>query len=118
MDFEELNIDGLIDRIALASAIPAANLHIFRLMAPHTKVNEYHLPKFQTLVANGQLEAPIAIVELQINVGNFTLRENFLVMKNLTSPLIFLSFLQRNNTILDMRQGILKFPFFSMQLKN
>ena len=39
-------------------------------------------------------------------------------MTNLTSPLIGLLFLQRNTTILDMRQGILNFPFFSMQLKN
>ena len=39
-------------------------------------------------------------------------------MKNLTSPLIGLLFVQRNTTILDMRQGILNFPFFSMQLKN
>ena len=38
-------------------------------------------------------------------------------MEKLTSPLIGLSFLQRNNTILDMRQGVLIFPFFSMQLK-
>ena len=38
-------------------------------------------------------------------------------MEQLTSPLIGLSFLRRNNTILDMRQGVLKFPFFSMQLK-
>ena len=39
-------------------------------------------------------------------------------MTNLTSPLIGLLFLQRNSTILDMRQGILNFTFFSMQLKN
>ena len=39
-------------------------------------------------------------------------------MTNLTIPLIGLLFLQRNITILDMRQGILNLPFFSMQLKN
>ena len=39
-------------------------------------------------------------------------------MTNLASLLIGLLFLQRNSTILDMRQGILNFPFFSMQLKN
>ena len=39
-------------------------------------------------------------------------------MTNLTSPLIGLSFLQRNSTILDMRQGVLNFPFFSSKLKN
>ena len=39
-------------------------------------------------------------------------------MTNLTSPLIGLLFLKRNSSILDMRQGILNLPFFSMQLKN
>ena len=70
------------------------------------------------MVANGQLEAPNATVELQVEVGDITFREKFIVMTNLTSPLSRLLFLQRNSTILDMRQGILNFPFFSMQLKN
>ena len=38
-------------------------------------------------------------------------------MENLTGPNNGLMFLQRNHTILDLRQGILKFQFFSMQLK-
>ena len=70
------------------------------------------------MVANGQLEAPISTVELQFEVVDITFRERFIVMTNLTSPLIGLLILQRNSTILDMRQGILNFPFFSMQLKN
>ena len=70
------------------------------------------------MVANGKLEAPIATVELQFEVGDITFREKFIVMTNLTGALIGLLFLQRNSTILDMRQGILNFPFFSMQLKN
>ena len=70
------------------------------------------------MVANGQLEAPIATVELRFEVGDITFREKSVLMTNLTSPLIGLLFLQRNSTILDMRQGILNFPFFSMQLKN
>ena len=70
------------------------------------------------MVAKGRSEAPIATVELQFEVGDITFRENFVVMTNLTSPLIGLFFLQRNDTILDMRQGILNFPFFSMPLKN
>ena len=70
------------------------------------------------MVANGQLEAPIATVELQFEVGDITFREKFLVITNLTSRLIGLLFLQRHSTILDMIQGILNFPFFSMQLKN
>ena len=118
MDFGELNIDGLIDTGALSSAIPEADLRKIRLLAPHTILNEGPPPEFQILVANGQLEAPIATVELQFEVGDITIREKFIVMTILTSPLIGLLFLQRNSTILDMRQGILNFPFFSMQMKN
>ena len=115
MDFGELNIDGLIDTGALSSAIPEADLRKIRLLAPHTILNEGPPPEFQFMVANGQLEAPIATVELQFEVGDITFREKFIVMTNLTSPLINLLFLQRNST---MRQGTLNFPFFSMQLKN
>ena len=118
MDFGELNIDGLKDTVALSSAIPEADSHKILLPAPHTILNEGLPPEFQIMVANGQLEAPIATVELQIEVGDITFREKFIVMTNLTSPLIGLLFLQRNSTILDMRQGILNFPFLSMQLKS
>ena len=70
------------------------------------------------MVANGKFEAPIATVELQFEVGEITFGEKFIVMTNHTSPLIGLLFLQRNSTIVVMRQEILDFPFFSMQLKN
>ena len=70
------------------------------------------------MFANGQLEAPIAAGELQLQVGDNTFRENIKVMTSLKSPLNGLLFLPRNSNILDMRQGILNFPFFSMQLKN
>ena len=118
MDFGELNIDGLIDTGALSSAIQEADLRKIRLLAPHTILDEGPQPEFQNMVANGPLEAPIATVELQFEVVDITFREKFIVMTNLTSSLIGLLFLQRNSTILDMRQGILNFPFFSMQLKN
>ena len=117
MDFGELNIDGLIDTGALSSAIPEVDLCKILLLAPHTKSNGSPPPKFQIMLANGQLEEPIATVELQFEVADITFREKFIVMTNLTSPLIGLIFLQRNSTILDMPLGILNFPLFSMQLK-
>ena len=110
MDFGEINIDGLIDTGALSSAIPEADLRKIRLLAPHTILNEGPPPEFKIMVANGQLEAPIETVELHFEVGDITFREKFIVMTNLTSPLIGLLFLQRNSTILDMRQGT--FPSF------
>ena len=118
MDFVELNIDGLIDTGALSSANPEADLSKTRLLAPHTILNEGPPFQFHIMVANGQLEAPIATVEMQFEVGDFTFRGKIIVMINLKSPLIGRLLLQHNSTILDMRQGIPNFPFFSMQLKN
>ena len=103
-DFGELTIDGLIDLGALSSAIPEAGLRTNRLLAPHTILKQGPPHEFQIMVANGQLEAPIATVELQFEVGDITFRQRFIVMTNLTSPLTGLLFLQRNSTILDMRQ--------------
>ena len=117
MDFGELTLDGLVDRGALSSAIPEADLRKIRLLAPQSIIKEVPAPNFQIMVANGQLENPKSTVELKSEVGDIDFHEIFIVMEKFTSPLIGLSFLQRNNTILDMRQGVLNFPFFSMQLK-
>ena len=103
MDIGELNFDGLIVTGALSGAIPEADLRKLRILAPHTKLNEGPPPEFQIMVANGQLEATIATVEMHFEVGDFTFREKFSVLTNLTSLLIGLLFLQRNSTILDMR---------------
>ena len=117
MDFGELTLDGLVDTGALSSAIPESDLRKIRLLAPQSIVKEGPAPNCQIMVANGQLENPKSTVELKFEVGDIEFHEIFIVMEKLTSPSIGLSFLQRNNTILDMRQGILNFPFFSMQLK-
>ena len=102
----------------MSGAIPEADLRKIRLPAPHTRLNEGPPPEVQMMVANGQLEAAIVIVELQFEVGDITFRGKFIVVTNLTRYLIGLFFLQRNSTILDMLRGILNFPFLSMQMKN
>ena len=117
MDFGELTIDGLIDTGALSSAIPEMDLRKIRLLSPQSVVREGPPPNFQIMVANGQLETPKSTIELKFEVGDIEFHEIFIVMENLTGPIIGLMFLQRNHTVLDMRQGILNLPFFSMQLK-
>ena len=109
MDFGEVTIDGLIDTGALSSAIPEADLRKIRLLAPQSIVKEEPAATFQIMVANGQLETPKSTVELKFEVGDIEIHELFKVMENPTGPFIGLMFLQRNHTVLDMRQGILKF---------
>ena len=117
MDFGELTIDGLIDTGALSSTIPEMDLRKIRLLSPQSVIREGPPPNFQIMVANGQLETPKSTIELKFEVGDIEFHEIFIVMEHLIGPIIGLMFLQRNHTVLDMRQGILNFPYFSMQLK-
>ena len=118
MDFGELTLENLVDTGAISSAIPEADRRNIRLLAPQSIVKEGPAPNFQILVANGQLENPKSTVELKFDVGDIEFHETFIVMENLISPLIGPSFLQRNNTILDMRQGVLNFPPFRYAAEN
>ena len=117
IDFGERTIDGFIDTGALSSAIPEMDLLTIRLFLPQSVIREGPPPNFQILVANGQLETPKSTVELKLEIGDIEFHEIFIVMEHLTGPINGLMFLQRNHTVLDMRQGILNFPFLSMQLK-
>ena len=117
MDFGELMLDGLIDTGAHSSAIPEVDLRKIRLLAPQSLVKKGPAPSFQIMVPNGDLETPKSTVELKFEVGDIEFHEIFIVMEKLSSPIIGLMFLQRNHTVLDMRQGILNFPFSSMLLK-
>ena len=117
MDFGEPTLDGLIDTGTHSSAIPEADFKKIRLLAPQSIVKEGPAPSFQIMVANGDVETLKSTVELKFEVGDIEFHEIFIVMEKLSSPILGLMFLQRNHTVLDMRQGILNFPFFSMQLK-
>ena len=117
MDFEKLTLDGLIDTGALTSAISEQDLNKNKLLANEAFKKTGPPPNFQIMVANGQLEVPIGTVLLEFEVADFMLKENFIIMKNLPNPLKGLCFLRRNNAIFDVNQGILTFPYLSMQLK-
>ena len=118
LDFEKLTLDGLIDTGALTGAISEQDLNKIKLLANEAIKDTGPPPNFKIMVANGQLEVPIGTVLLEFEEADFMLRENFIIiMKNLPNPLIGLCFLRRNNAVFDVTQGILTFPYLSMQLK-
>ena len=104
MEVGELTLDGLVETVALSSAIPEADLRKIRLLAPQSITMESTAPNLQIMVANGQLETPTITVELKFVVGDIDFHRIFIVTEALTNPLIGLSILQRNNSMLDMRQ--------------
>ena len=115
MHFIELTLDGFADTGALYSAMPDTDLRKIRFIAPKSINNEGQPPKFQIMVANGQLETSKSTVELTFECDDFDINEIIIVMEKRTSQLVGLSFLRKKNTILDMRQDDRK--FFSRQLK-
>ena len=102
MNFGELNIDGLIDEGALTIAISEADLRKIRLLAGQTVLNEGPPPDFQVIVTNGHLETPSARTEHQYEAGDMLFKDCFIVVTNITSPLLGLLFLQRNSTIVEL----------------
>ena len=117
MDFEKLTLEGLIDTGALTSAISEADLNKNKLLSNEAIKDIGPAPNFQIMVANGQLERPIGTVLLEFEVADSQFQENFIVMKTLPNPLIGLCFLQRHNALFDIRQGIITFPYLSIQLR-
>ena len=116
MDFQKLTLDGLIDTGALTSAISEQDLNKIKLIANEAIKDTGPPPNFQIMVANGHLEVSIGTVLLEYEVADFMLRENFIIIGSLPNPLIGLCFLRRNNAVFDVTQGILTFPYLSMQL--
>ena len=117
MKFGELTLDDLVDTGDISRAIPEADLRKILLLAAQSIVNDGPAPIFRIMLANGQLESPKSAVELKFEVGDIEFHEKFIVIEKLTSTLVSFSFLQRNFTMLDMRQSVLNFPFSSMQLQ-
>ena len=69
------------------------------------------------MIANDQVETRKSPVELKFEVADIKFYKIFVVMEKLIGSVIGLMFLQRNHTVLDMRQGILKIRYFSMHFK-
>ena len=105
MDLGELTLNDLVNTGFLSSAIPDADLRKFRLLSPQSIIKVDPAPSFQKLVANGELENPKSDVELKIEVGDIEFHEIFKIRERLTNGLIGLSFLQRDNSIIDMRHN-------------
>ena len=74
-------------------------------------------PNFQIQLANFQLEKPLSTATLKSKIGDITFAEHFVVMKNLTGPILGLHFLRNNSVVIDTTDGLIHFPHLTMQVK-
>ena len=119
LDFENgLTIDALADSGAYVSAIAQKELDRMKQQAPSNILKIDEPPNFQIQVANGQLEKPTATTTLKFDIGDHIFAEHFVVMKNLTGPIIGLHFMRHNSVVIDTTHGLIHFPHLTMQVKS
>ena len=119
LNFENgLTIYALVDSGAYVSAIAQKELDRIQQQAPSNILKIDDPPIFQIQVANGQLEKPTATATLKIDIGDHIFAEHFVVMKNLTRPIIGLHFMKHNSVVIDTTHGLIHFPHLTMQVKN
>ena len=119
LDFENgLTIDALVDSGAYVSAIAQRELDRIKQESPSNILKIDDPPNFQIQVANGQLEKPTATATLKFDIGDHIFVEHFVVMKNLTGPIIGLHFLKYNSVVIDTTHGLIHFPHLTMQVKS
>ena len=119
LDFENgLTLDALVDSGAYVSAIAQKELDRIKQQSPPNIFKIDDPPNFQIQVANGQLEKPTATATLKFDMGDHTFAEHFVVMKNLTGPIIGLHFMRHNSVVIDTTHGLIHFPHLTMQVKS
>ena len=113
-----LTKDALVDSGAYVSAIPQKELDRIKQQAPSNILKIDDPPYFQIQVANGQLEKPTETAKLKFDIGDHIFAENFVVMKNLTGPIIGLHFMRHNSVVTPTTHGLIHFPHLTMQVKS
>ena len=113
-----LTIDALVDSGAYVSAIAQSELYRIKQQTPANIFKNDDLPNFQIQVANGQLEKPIATATLKFDIGDNTCAEHFVVMNNLTGPIIGLHFMRHNSVVIDTTHGLTQSSNLTMRAKN
>ena len=111
-------LDVLVDSGAYVCAISQNELDRIKQQAPSSILKIDDPPSFQTQLANGQLEKPIATAALKFDIGDHIFVEHFVIMKNLTGPIIGLHFMRNNNVVIDTTHGLNHFPHLKMQVKS
>ena len=119
LDFENgLTIDALVDSRAYVSAIAQKELDKIKQQSLSNILKIDDPPNFQIQVANGHLEKPTATATLKFDIGDHIFAEHFVVMKNLTGPIIGLHFMRHNSVVIDTTHGLIHFPHLTMQVKS
>ena len=113
-----LTIDALVDSGAYVSSIVQKELDRIKQQSPSNLLKIDDPPNFQIQVANGQLGKPTGTATLKVDIGDHIVAEHFVVMKNLTGPIVGLHFMRHNSVVIDTTHGLIHFPRLTRQVKS
>ena len=118
LDFENgLTIDAFVDSGAYVSAFSQTELDRIGQQAPANIPKIDDPPSFQIQFSNGQLEKPISTATLKFDIGDHIFAEHFVVMKNLTGPIVGFHFMRHNSVVIATTHGLIHFAHLTMQVK-
>ena len=110
VDFNSVKIDALVDSGAYINAISERDAEKLRQDANQCIIHKAPPPPFKVQYANAELEQPLATYTLRFKIGNYTFEETFIVLNQMSFPIIGLAFLRKHAAILDTAQGTIDFP--------
>ena len=110
VDFNSVKIDALVDSGAYINAISERDAEKLRQDANQCIIHKAPPPPFKVQYANAELEQPLATYTLRFKIGNYTFEETFIVMNQMSFPIIGLAVLRKHAAILDTAQGTIDFP--------
>ena len=111
LNFENvLTVDALFDSRPYVRVIAQKFIDKIKQQAPANIFQSEDPPIFPIQVANGQLEKPLAIATLKVDIGDHTFAEHCVVMKNLTGPIVLLRFMRHNSVVIDPTARLFHFP--------
>ena len=64
------------------------------------------------------MEKPIATTTLKFDIGDHIFAEHFVLVKDLTGPILGLHFMRHNSVVIDNKHGFIHFPHLTMQVKS
>ena len=118
MSFPKLYIDALVDTGAFSSALPLKSFRLIQKQAPeYNSSSSFSFPKFVKL-ANGEKVSVLYNVEIVFYIAGTFFNEQFLVLKEMNSPLLGMPFFKKNDIILHPHKGLLYLPDITLSLNN
>ena len=115
LDFKNgVTIDAFVDSRAYVIAKAQKKMDIIKQQGPTNVLKTDNPSNFQIRVANGQLEKPIATVKNETDIRDHTFAEHFIVLKNLTGPIIMSHFMRHKSVVIDTTHGLIHYPHLTM----